>query len=142
MLSRIFLVLTLAAGLALADEKSIETAERAWASGVTGKNYPVLEKVLANDLIYSHSNGLVDTKKSYIDALKTGKAEYYQINYESIRVKMLDANTAMAFCRAFFQTKAADGSKQEMVLAFLHVFRKNGNDWQLVGHQSARMPAK
>ncbi|MCL4840480.1 MAG: DUF4440 domain-containing protein [Bryobacteraceae bacterium] len=142
MLSRIFLVLTLAAGLALADEKSIETAERAWASGVTGKNYPVLDKVLANDLIYSHSNGLVDTKKSYIDALKTGKAEYYQINYESIRVKMLDANTAMAFCRAFFQTKAADGSKQEMVLAFLHVFRKNGNDWQLVGHQSARMPAK
>lgn len=142
MLSRIFLVLTLAAGLALADEKSIETAERAWATGVTGKNYPVLEKVLANDLIYSHSNGLVDTKKSYIDALKTGKAEYYQINYESIRVKMLDANTAMAFCRAFFQTKAADGSKQEMVLAFLHVFRKNGNDWQLVGHQSARMPAK
>jgi ketosteroid isomerase-like protein len=142
MLSRIFLVLTLAAGLALADEKSVETAERAWASGVTGKNYPVLEKVLANDLIYSHSNGLVDTKKSYIDALKSGKAEYYQINYESIRVKMLDANTAMAFCRAFFQTKAADGSKQDMVLAFLHVFRKNGNDWQLVGHQSARMPAK
>ncbi len=142
MLSRIFLVLTLAAGLAFADEKAVEAAERAWAAGVTGKNYPVLEKVLANDLIYSHSNGLVDTKKSYIDALKTGKAEYYQINYESIRVKMLDANTAMAFCRAFFQTKAADGSKQEMVLAFLHVFRKNGNDWQLVGHQSARMPAK
>jgi ketosteroid isomerase-like protein len=142
MLSRIFLVLTLAAGLALADEKSVETAERAWGAGVTGKNYPVLEKVLANDLIYSHSNGLVDTKKSYIDALKSGKAEYYQINYESIRVKMLDANTAMAFCRAFFQTKAADGSKQDMVLAFLHVFRKNGNDWQLVGHQSARMPAK
>jgi ketosteroid isomerase-like protein len=142
MLSRIFLVLTLAAGLALADEKSVETAERAWATGVTGKNYPVLEKVLANDLIYSHSNGLVDTKKSYIDALKSGKAEYYQINYESIRVKMLDANTAMAFCRAFFQTKAADGSKQDMVLAFLHVFRKVGNDWQLAGHQSARMPAK
>ncbi len=141
MFTRILLILTFAAGLALADEKAVEAAERAWASGVTGKNYPVLEKVLADDLIYSHSNGLVDDKRAYIDALKTGKAEYYQIKYESIRVKMVDANTAMAFCRAHFQTKAADGGKQEMVLALLHVFRKKGADWQLVGHQSARMPA-
>lgn len=142
MLKRMLLLVTLAAGLAMADEKAIETAERAWGAGVVAKNYPVLEKVLADDLIYSHSNGLVDTKRSYIDALKSGKAEYYQINYESVRVKMVDATTAMAFCRAFFQTKAPDGAKQDMVLAFLHVFKKKGADWQLVGHQSARMPAK
>lgn len=142
MLKRILLVLALAAGLAVADEKAVEAAERAWGAGVVAKNYPVLEKVLADDLIYSHSNGLVDTKRSYIDSLKSGKSEYYQVKYESIRVKMLDATTAMAFCRAYFQTKAADGGKQDMTLALLHVFKKKGADWQLVGHQSARMPAK
>lgn len=142
MLKRMLLLFALAAGLAMADEKAVEAAERAWGAGVVAKNYPVLERVLADDLIYSHSNGLVDTKRSYIDALKTGSAEYYKVDYESIRVKMLDATTAMAFCRAFFQTKAADGGKQDMTLALLHVFKKKGNDWQLVGHQSARMPAK
>lgn len=142
MLKHMLLILTLAAGLAVADEKAVEAAERAWGAGVVAKNYPVLEKVLADDLIYSHSNGVVDTKRSYIDALKSGKAEYYQVNYESIRVKMIDATTAMAFCRAFFQTKAPDGGKQDMVLALLHVFKKKGADWQLIGHQSARLPAK
>lgn len=142
MLKRMLVLLTLTAGLMLADEKAVEAAERSWGAGVVAKNYAVLEKVLADDLIYTHSNGLVDTKRSYIDALKSGKSEYYKIDYESIRVKMIDATTAMAFCRGFFQTKAADGNKQEMNLAFLHVFKKKGADWQLVGHQSARLPAK
>lgn len=142
MLLRFLLMLTLTAGLALADEKAVEAAERAWGAGVVAKNYAALDKVLADDIIYTHSNGLVDTKKSYIDSLKSGKAEYYVVNYSSIRVKMLDPNTAMAFCRANFETKAADGSRQKMELALLHVFKKNGANWQLVGHQSARMPAK
>jgi ketosteroid isomerase-like protein len=142
MLKRFLLLLTLTAGLALADEKAVEAAERAWGAAVVAKDYTALNRVMSNDLIYSHSNALVDTKQSYIDALKSGKSEYYVVNYQSIRVKMIDANTAMAFCRANFETKAADGSRQKMDLALLHVFKKTGANWQLVGHQSARIPAR
>jgi ketosteroid isomerase-like protein len=142
MLKRIPLVLALAAGLAMADEKAVEAAERAWGAAVPAKDFAVLEQVLADGLIYSHSDGRVDTKSSYIGDLKSGKSEYYQIRYESIRVRMIDATTAMAFCRAFFQTKAADGGKQDMNMALLHVFKKQDGGWQLIGHQSARLPAK
>jgi ketosteroid isomerase-like protein len=142
MFSRILLTLALAAGLAMADEKAVEAAERAWAAGVMAKDYTALNRVLADDLVYSHSNGLVDTRQSFIDALRSGKSEYYQIRYDSIRVKMVDSTTAMAFCRAFFETKAADGGRQQMELALLHVFRLTGGEWRLVGHQSARMPAR
>lgn len=103
-------------------------------------DYAALNKLMADDLIYRHSNGLVDTKQSYIDALKSGKSAYYEINYKDIKVKDLDANTALAFCTATFVTKAADGSKQTMDLLLLHVFRKKGGEWQLVAHQSGRIP--
>jgi hypothetical protein len=29
-----------------------------------------------------------------------------------------------------------------MDLAMLHIFRKKGNQWQMIAHQSARIPAQ
>ena len=133
----------LATGMAVAaDEKAVEAAERAWGTAVVANDFAGLEKVLADNLTYRHSNGLVDTKKSYIDALKSGKARYYTVDFSEIQVKPVDDKTALAFSKAKFVTKAADGSKQEMVLMTLHVFRKNAAGWQLMAHQSARMPAQ
>ncbi|NWF84905.1 MAG: hypothetical protein HXY18_13875, partial [Bryobacteraceae bacterium] len=39
-----------------------------------------LDKVLADDLIYRHSNALVDTKASYIESSKSGKSNYISID--------------------------------------------------------------
>lgn len=124
----------------MADQTAVEKAERAWGAAMMKNDYAALNKLMADDLIYRHSNGLVDTKQSYVDALKSGKSAYYSITYDEIKVKDLDANTALAFCKATFVTKAADGSKQTMPLLLLHVFRKNSGEWQLVAHQSARVP--
>ena len=140
MVKRFALLLMLAAGIAAADEKAVEAAERAWGSGVVKNDFAALEKVLADDLTYRHSNGLVDTKRSYIDGLKSGKSRYYTVDFSEIKVKPIDEKTALAFSKAKFITKGPDGSKQEMVLMTLHVFRKNAAGWQLVAHQSARMP--
>ncbi len=140
MLKRIGLVMMLAAGMAMADQATVEKAERAWGAAMMKNDYAALDKLMADDLIYRHSNGIVDSKKSYVDALKSGKSAYYTIAYDEIKVKDLDANTALAFCKATFVTKAADGNKQTMPLLLLHVFRKKGGDWQLVAHQSARVP--
>ena len=37
---------------------------------------PVLEELLADDLIYTHSNAVIDTKQSYIDGILGGKWAY------------------------------------------------------------------
>lgn len=130
----------LAAGLVMADQATIEKTERAWGAAMMKNDFAALDKLMADDLVYSHSNGLVDSKQSYIDGLKSGKSAYYVIEYDHIKVKDLDANTALAFCKATFTTKAPDGNKQVMPLLLLHVFRKNNGQWQLVAHQSARIP--
>jgi len=141
MLNRILLVLMLVAVPAFcADDaaKAVEDAERGWAKGVTTNDFALLEKVLANDLTYTHSNGAVDTKASYIGNLKSGKSKYVKVEYSDLKVQSLSKDTAITINRAAVVTMA-DGKENPMKMSFLHVFKKNGNQWQMVAHQSARL---
>ena len=36
-----------------------------WLSGITKNDFPLLERVLADDLHYLHSTGVIDTKASF-----------------------------------------------------------------------------
>ncbi len=144
MLKRILLAMMMTAFAASAADLAaeVEKAERVWGTATMNNDYAALEKVLSDDLTYRHSNGLVDTKKSFIEALKSGKARYYLIEFEEVTVKPVDQRTSLAFSKGKYVTKAADGSKQELILMTLHVFRKGASGWQLLAHQSARQPAK
>jgi uncharacterized protein (TIGR02246 family) len=134
-------VLFAASVVALAqDEAAVRKAEAEWAKAVVANDFNTLESIFADDLYYSHSDFHVDTKRSYIDALKSGKARYYAVDAESTRVQVLDDRTALAMTVAVYVTKAADGSRQTAQLKTLHVFRKNNGHWQLTAHQSARKP--
>jgi len=129
-----------AAALPAADEaKAVEEAERGWARGVTTNDFALLEKVLAPDLVYTHSNGLLDTRDSYIGSLKSGKSRYLKVEYSEVKVRLLTPDVATANCRALFVT-LQQGKETPMHLALLHVFKKNGGQWQMVAHQSARLP--
>ncbi len=145
MLKRILLammMLTAFAASAADLSAEVEKAERDWGMAMMKNDYAALDKLISNDLTYRHSNGIVDTKQSYIAALKSGKSRYYVIEFQEIVVKPIDEKTSLAFAKAKYITKAADGNKQEMQLMTLHVFRKGPSGWQLFAHQSARPPAK
>ena len=122
------------------EEDAVAAAERAWAQAMEDNDFATLEKVLADDLYYSHSNFLEDTKREYIDNLKTGKARYYVLDIQSLEVMLLDEKTALTKAVAEYQTKSPDGSRQTSILKTLHVFRKNNGEWQMVAHQSAKKP--
>lgn len=138
----IYLVLVAFSGnvLGAGEEGAVEAAERAWAKAMMENDFPKLEEILADDLYYSHSNFAEDTKRSYIDNLKSGKARYWVLDIQSLNVRMLDARTALVSAVAEYQTKAPDGSRQTSILKTLHVYRKNDGRWQLTAHQSARKP--
>ena len=134
--------LTLAACFALvaADEaKAVEQAERDWAKGITSQDYALLEKVLGDDLTYTHSTGARDTKKSYIDSMKSGAQKYVALDFVELNVHMLDKNSAYVISRAKVKS-VTKGVSSEPTLSLLHVFARRQGRWQLVAHQSARLP--
>jgi ketosteroid isomerase-like protein len=120
-------------------EDAVKQAERDWASAVVKKDYAVLERVLADDLAYTHSDGRLDSKKSLIESLRSGKQTYDAAEHQSIDVRLLGKDIAMARIR--LRMTAAAGGKPGMPANFsaLRVYKLNKGQWQMIGHQSARL---
>jgi ketosteroid isomerase-like protein len=139
MLAMLMLALpALCAEDAKGESKAIEEAERGWAKGVVANDSALLGKVLADDLTYTHSNGAVDTKESYIGNLKSGKAKYLKLDHSEIKVQQLSKDTALTICRASVVT-VSSGKETPANLSLLHVYIKRGGRWQMVAHQSCKV---
>jgi ketosteroid isomerase-like protein len=141
MTRQLFLTFVCAASFALAatPEEAIKQAEKDWATAVVKKDYTVLNRVLADDLQYTHSDGRLDTKTSYIESLKSGKQAYHAAEHQSIDVRSLGKD--VAFVRGTLRMTAAAGNATPTPANFsiLRVYRFRNGQWQLVAHQSARL---
>jgi hypothetical protein len=120
-----------------ADEKSVIAAEKQRFEAQISKNYTVLDQVLANDLVYTHSNGNTDTKQSYIQSIRDGKSKYDAINVEEQKVRVY-GNTAII--NGICMIKALNnGETINTHLKYTDVYVRNGKQWQMVTWQSFKM---
>jgi ketosteroid isomerase-like protein len=124
---------------AAGPEDAVKQAERDWAAAVVKKDYAVLDRVLADDLAYTHSDGRLDTKQSLIESLRSGKQTYDAAEHQSIDVKMLAKDIALV--RGRVRMTAAAGGKPATPANFstLRVYQLKNGKWQMIGHQSARL---
>jgi hypothetical protein len=119
------------------DEKSVIAAEKQRFEAQISKNYTVLDQVLANDLVYTHSNGNTDTKQSYIQSIRDGKSKYDAINVEEQKVRVY-GNTAII--NGICMIKALNnGETINTHLKYTDVYVRNGKQWQMVTWQSFKM---
>lgn len=117
----------------------VEQAEREWAAAVCRNDFARIEQILAADLIYTHSTGLAEDKAQYLEALRSGRQKYDTIQFEEMNVRVR-GKTAMVAAKVRM-TGNTQGKPFDNMLRLLHVWKKNKGGWQLVGHQSARLPS-
>jgi len=120
-----------------ADEKAIREAEKQRFEAQIAQNVEVLEKVLADDLLYTHSNGLTDTKEAYIQSIKEGKTRYNVIDVQEMTVRFY-GKTAVINGRANVRV-TTNGQASDLKLKYTDVYVKNGKQWQMVAWQSLRL---
>ena len=141
MTRKLFLTILCAASAVLAagPEDAVKQAERDWATAVVKKDYAGLQRVMAPDIAYTHSDGRLDTLQSYIDSLKSGKQTYDAAEHQALDVRMLGKDVALV--RATLRMTAASGGQAATPANFsvIRVYKLNKGQWQMVGHQSARL---
>jgi hypothetical protein len=130
--------LMLAAPVFAADADDVKAAEMNWFNGITTNNFPLLEKVLAEDLHYLHSTGVVDTKASYIKSMSSGKQKYASGKINDLKIRVY-GKAALINGDANFEF-VTDGKPGKARLKYTHVFAKTAKGWQLVSHQSLKVP--
>ena len=95
-------------------------------------------RYLADDLIYTHSTGIVEGKQEYLNKLKTGDQKYTGVDFIKPTFRVF-GNTAVVNTQARM-TGATKGVPFDNTVFLLHVWVKQGNEWKLVAHQTTRKP--
>src|SRR5262249_46086582 len=119
-------VLTSAFLLAFAQEKKNSKAaeeavlklEQQWEDARTHSDTGALEKLYEDMIIYTHSSGKVDTKASYIRAIKSGATKYESMKRDDIKVHVY-GQTAVVSCHWDVHV-LAQGNKLDMNARYLH----------------------
>lgn len=98
-----------------------------------------LSACFGDDLVYVHSSGLVDSKASYIAAIKSGKFTYKKCQRFEEKVRFY-GECAVVTGRAEFEA-VVEGAARTLRLRYLNVWANSSTGWKFVGWQSCPLPA-
>lgn len=137
---RLALALVSAAAPVAAQDagRAVRQAELARFAAQTARDTAALRRLLGNDLVYVHSNGVVESKARFIEAVATGS-----MVYDSVIPLQLDhrvfGETAVGNGKARVQVRTG-GQTHRVELLFTTVHVRRDGQWRLVAWQSTRAP--
>ena len=134
---RFFILSLLLAGAAFAQDAEIRAAEKKWAGAIVAKDGAALEKILGDGLIYAHSTGIIDTKKSYIAKVTSGKQLYKGAEHQDQTIKFY-GTTAIVHAHMRMWGINQNGNFDDSLMV-LHTWIKTTGGWQLVAHQTTKL---
>jgi hypothetical protein len=105
---------------------------------MTQTDSAALDQILADDLTYTHSSGMLETKAQFIESLKSGRVKYESVECDEVKVR--DYGTT-AVVTGFANFKVQSGGRgTSFRVRFTDVYVNRGDLWQMVAWQSTRLP--
>jgi ketosteroid isomerase-like protein len=98
-----------------------------------------LDELLADTLVYTHSYGGADSKRSYLDGVRAKKWQYRKIERPKEDIQ-IHGDCAVITGRVRIEL-VADGQPKTLNSAFTNVWIKGAKGWQMVAWQSTPLPA-
>ena len=116
--------------------KEVLAASDAWKLAMMKKDAAGLQKLMHEDMIYSHSNGRTQTKADVVQDTK-GKTIIEAMDFSETTVRVY-GNTALI--RANVEVRnSTDGKATIYHTNVLHVWLKGAGGWQLVSRQATQL---
>jgi len=114
---------------------AVREASAGWRQAAIKKDAAALQRYLADDLAYSHSDGKTQTKAEYIAAV-TSNGRYESFTDSDTKVRVYGK---AAVLRGFVDVKVANQAPYRVLT--LEVYVENNGQWQMAAHQSVRVNA-
>jgi ketosteroid isomerase-like protein len=97
-----------------------------------------LEQVTAEQLSYGHSDGRVETKAEFINAVMTRKQVVKSLAFPELKVAVV-GNAAIAR-HIYLAESERDGKATTTRIGALQVWQKQDGAWKLLARQGFRLP--
>jgi hypothetical protein len=135
MIRLIAILLVLTASLFGADPADgVREAAAGWRQAVIKQDEAALQRWLADDMLYSHSNGRTQTKAEYIAAVTKGPSHYESFQDSDTKIRVYGKAAVLS---GFVDVKLVGADSYRV--RTLEVYVENNGRWQMTAHQSARV---
>ncbi len=119
------------------NQRKLEAIERQRFAAMTMKDTAALHLMLADDLIYVHSNGLLEDKAKHIANIVSGKIVYSTMEPTEIKVRV---HGRTAFINGIVQVAGSLAEKPFSIrLRYMDVYTKKRGKWRLAAWQSLKL---
>lgn len=119
-------------------EKQVREAQARRFEVMVGGNTAALAPLLADDLVYTHGSGQVETKAQFLESLASGRLRYRAIAAPDAVVRVY-GEAAVVTGRADVQATAG-GQDVAFAARYLAVYVREGGAWRLAAWQNTRLP--
>lgn len=123
-------------GHAQQEAEAISRIESKRYEAMTKADTGYLRFILSDDLVYTHSNGLVETKTDFIQSISSKKIVYKQIGVREQKVK-LHQKTAVV-TGVLHVSGSLNGKDFDIDLRYTNVYIKE-KEWRLLAWQSLKI---
>ena len=117
---------------------AVLAAERRWTESLVKNDVDALGRLYADDLVYVHSGGNVETKVQFLDRMRKGGLKYQKVELVDPRVRVF--GSAAVVNGAFDVSVLVDGQPMNHRVIYTHVYAERDGEWRLVAHQTTRAP--
>lgn len=115
--------------------KAIAGIEKQWSDAMLHRDAAALERLLADDLSYTHSSAKHETKADVLQVIKSNSLTYKEITFRDVKVRQY-GNTVVVTHDATIVTEQTGSAN----LFVTHVWVKQNGGWQLVHRQATKNP--
>jgi ketosteroid isomerase-like protein len=115
--------------------KNLETFRAAQAAA----NAEALAGLCAAELSYSHSDGRVEDKATFVANATNGKSKWLSLEYKDPKIRVVGPAAIVRFHWLGEAEAVADGKKSSTNLHILMNWQKQGADWKLLSRSATKL---
>ena len=101
------------------------------------KDTVTLRKVLADELVYTHSSARLDTKQSLIGNMESGATVYTQLEPSDVKAQVFGDTVILTGAAQIGVT--SNGVPMSFAVRFTDVWVRRAGEWQMVNWHSTRL---
>jgi len=136
--SRLVLLATLLVACASsAPMQAVREVDQQRFRAMTANDVDSLATLLSEDLVYVHSDGMVESKGEFLQRLRSGALRYHSIEPMEVSVRSYGRAAVVTGRARIDVTNAA--ARRSLDMRYTAVYRSKGHRWQLVSWQSTRI---
>ena len=124
---------------AAADEDAVAKSVEAFRAAQFAADAKTLDGLCAAELSYSHSDGRVEDKATFVANATDGKSKFISLAYQDLSVRVVGSSAIVRFHWVGESQSVPDGKKSSTNLHILMNWQKQGADWKLLSRGSTKL---